>query len=152
MDTLALSFLIWIAVQTGLEIPASPSILVVSADEMRERSGRGYNVVSLYDRATATVYLPESWDGAELYDRAMLLHELVHHVQELNRVPSPCNAERERLAYDLTRKWLNEQGVADPYTFLKVDELTITILSTCPDTDGLLPPPMRGESPAKLPV
>jgi hypothetical protein len=68
----------------------------------------------------------------------MLLHELVHHVQEFNRLPSRCNAERERQAYDLTRVWLSEQGVADPYAFLKVDELTVTILSSCPDLDAMM--------------
>jgi hypothetical protein len=92
--------------------------------------------VALYDRATATVYLPESWNQAQIYDRAMLLHELVHHVQEFNQVASQCNAEREQQAYDLTRKWLAEQGIADPYSFLKVDELTVTILSSCPPADG----------------
>jgi hypothetical protein len=95
-------------------------------------------VVALYDRPTNTIYLPKAWNGAAIYDRAMLLHELVHHVQEFNRLPSRCNAERERQAYDLTRVWLSEQGVADPYAFLKVDELTVTILSSCPDLDAMM--------------
>jgi hypothetical protein len=130
-------FLIWIAEQTGLEIPGPPSILFVSTQEMSERSGRPLGAVALYDRAAETLYLPSGWSSAAIYDRAMLLHELVHHIQESNRVPSRCNAERERQAYDLTRKWLSEQGVADPYSFLNLDELTITILSSCPDADGL---------------
>lgn len=137
MNALVLVFLTWIAEQTGLEIPEPPSILIVSAHEMRERSGRPSSVMALYDRAVETIYLPDGWSSAATYDRAMLLHELVHHIQEFNRVPSRCNAEKEQQAYDLTRKWLSDQGVADPYGFLNLDELTITILSSCPDADGL---------------
>ena len=132
MNALVFLFLAWIAAETGLELPTPPSVVLVAAEEMRERSVRpGNRVEALYERATATVYLPESWNSEALYDRAMLLHELVHHVQEYNQVASQCNAEREQQAYELTRIWLGEQGVADPYSFLKVDELTVAILSLC---------------------
>lgn len=137
MNALVFAFLTWIAEQTGLEMPGPPTILIVSAQEMRERSGRPLGVISLYDRAEKTIYLPHEWSSVAIYDRAMLLHELVHHTQEFNRVPSRCNAERERQAYDLTRKWLGDQGVADPYGFLNLDELTVTTLSSCPNAGGL---------------
>jgi hypothetical protein len=104
-------------------------------EEMHKKSERHSGAVALYVRDTATVYLPSDWNRETPYERAMLLHELVHHVQESNRVSSQCNAERERQAYDLTRKWLSEQGVADPYALLNIDELTITILSSCPSPD-----------------
>lgn len=146
MNDLILSFLTWIAIETGLAIAPPPTILQIPTQEIHTKSGRHFGAVALYMRETATVYLPVGWNSAALYDRATLLHELVHHMQEINRVPSQCNAERERQAYDLTRKWLSEQGVADPYAFLNMDELTITILSLCPSPDGLLHPPTRGSS------
>jgi len=74
-------------------------------------------------------------ESSELYSRATLLHELVHHVQVFNRVPLPCRRARERDAYRLTLKWLEQQGVADPYAFLDVDEFTITLLSVCLDSE-----------------
>ena len=139
MNLLVLSYLTWIGVQTGLAVPASPSIEFVSQEDMQQRSKRPFStVVALYDRPTSTIYLPNGWKPEALYDRAMLLHELVHHVQEFNKLPSPCSAQRERQAYDLTRQWLGERGVDDPYGFLKVDELTVTILSSCPDTEALM--------------
>lgn len=58
---------------------------------------------------------------------------LVHHVQFDNKVPSRCPAERERLAYELTLKWLRERGVADPYAVLSTDAFTIISLSACPE-------------------
>jgi hypothetical protein len=143
MNELVLSLLTWIAVETGLAIPPPPFIELIPAQELREKSGRPAGAVSLYMRTTATVYLPLGWSSARIYDRAMLMHELVHHVQEFNQVPSQCNAALERQAYDLTRKWLTDKGVADPYGLLNTDELTITILSTCPTSEGLLLIPMR---------
>lgn len=139
MNALVLLFLAWIAAQTHLELPTPPLVVLVATEEMRERSARpGNKVEALYDRVTGTVYLPESWNSEALYDRAMLLHELVHHVQEFNQVASQCNADWEQQAYDLTRIWLGEQGVADPYTFLKVDELTVAILSLCPSENRVM--------------
>lgn len=149
MNALALSLLAWIATQTGLEAPATPSILLVSAEEIHVRSGRPFGAVALYSRDTATIYLPKDWNREQLYDQATLLHELVHHIQESNRVPSKCNAQRERQAYDLTLTWLLENGITDPYAFLNVDELTITILSACPPADGRAPG-MRNPSARKV--
>jgi hypothetical protein len=140
MSTLVMSFLLWIAAETGLIIATPPSVVLVSLQEMQQKSGRHFASVALYMRDTSTVYLPSGWNGAELYDQATLLHELVHHMQNFNRVPSECNAQRERQAYDLTRKWLEEQGVADPYGFLNTDELTVTILSACLPLEGSLTP------------
>lgn len=117
--------------ETGLLMPPSPPVVLASVDEMRERAGGSHSVVALYDRDTATIYLPANWDRTRTYDRAMLLHELVHHVQEFNRIASRCAAERERQAYDLTVKWLAAQGIADPYAVLNTDELTIAIFSMC---------------------
>jgi hypothetical protein len=143
MNELVFFFLTWIAAETGLATPPPPSIQLISTQEMHTKSGRPSGAASLYMRATATVHLPTGWNSTKIYDRAMLLHELVHHVQEINRVPSQCNAERERQAYDLTLEWLRNEGVADPYALLNLDELTITILSSCPIMDGRSSLPVR---------
>jgi hypothetical protein len=123
--------LTWIAAETGLVKPPPPSIKFVSQDVLKNRSGAGHSTMALYERNTATIYLPSDWDGTLMYDRAMLLHEVVHHVQEFNSVPARCAAERERQGYAVTLKWLAEQGVADPYAVLQVDDFTIAILSAC---------------------
>jgi hypothetical protein len=128
-------FLTWIVDETHLLMPTPPRVLTVLPAGMYERAGGSRSVVALYEWQTATIYLPAKWDVARMYDRAVLLHELVHHVQYFNNVPAACAAQHERQAYALTAKWLAEQGNADPYAVLNTDELTVAILSMCPWLD-----------------
>lgn len=133
MNELILAFLAWIAVETGLVVPPPPPVVLVSGVTMLELTHGNSEVRGLYLRDTATIYLRNDWNAADLRSRASLLHELVHHMQFANKVPSRCPAERERLAYELTLKWLREQGVADPYAALNTDAFTIIFLSACPE-------------------
>jgi len=138
MSELILALLTWIVGETGLAMPPPPRVVLVSEAQinvMATGSSDESDVRGLYRRDAAIIYLRDNWNPADLRSRASLLHELVHHVQVFNGVPSRCPAERERLAYDLSLKWLREQGVADPYAVLGLDEFTITIRSMCPE-DG----------------
>ena len=130
MESLILSMLIWIAAQTGLVVSSPPLIQLVSAEEM-QRKVPGHSVVAFYDRTTTTIYLPTNWDHKTVYRKAMLLHELVHHVQNVNKVSFRCEGEREKQAYALTLRWLTEQGVNDPYGALNLDEFTVGLYSSC---------------------
>ena len=133
MAELIVALLTWIAAETALVMPPPPHVVLVAEDEMAELAPRHIDVMGFYDRGTATVYLRADWDPADLRSRATLLHELVHHVQDFNKVPSRCAAEQEILAYELAVKWLRQQGVADPYKALDIDEFTIMFFSTCPE-------------------
>ena len=133
MAELIVALLTWIAAETALVMPPPPHVVLVAEDEMTELATRHIDVMGFYDRDTATVYLRAGWDPADLRSRATLLHELVHHVQDFNKIPSRCAAEQEILAYELAVKWLRQQGVADPYKVLDIDEFTIMFFSTCPE-------------------
>lgn len=133
MNELVFAFLTWIAAETGLMIPPPPPVVLVSDVKMLELAHGNSEVRGLYLGDSATIYLRNDWNAADLRSRASLLHELVHHVQFANKLPSRCPAERERLAYELTLKWLREQGVADPYTVLNTDAFTIIFFSACPE-------------------
>lgn len=119
--------------QTGLAMPPPPGIQLVNQAQMLRLAGGRTDVGGLYDPEAVTVYLRDDWDAASLRGRATLLHELVHHVQDFNKVPARCRAERERLAYKLTLEWLRQQGAADPYAVLDIDEFTVLIRSMCTD-------------------
>jgi len=133
MAELIVALLAWIAAETALVMPPPPRVVLVAEDEMPELAVGHIDVMGFYDRDTATVYLRADWDPADLRSRATLLHELVHHVQDFNKIPSRCAAEQEILAYELAVKWLRQQGVADPYKVLDIDEFTIMFFSTCPE-------------------
>jgi hypothetical protein len=136
MSELILALLTWIVGETGLAMPPPPPVVMVSEEQMSELVSGSTDVGDfrgLYSRDAGIVYLRDDWNPADLRNRASLLHELVHHVQVFNGVPARCPAERERQAYDLTLKWLREQGAVDPYAVLNIDEFTIIIRSMCPE-------------------
>jgi hypothetical protein len=154
VDTLARTLLAWIAAKTGLAAPEPPRIAFVPENQMRHlfdaaagpdqqpqadvpaNQGAGgahrtSSVLAFYLHATATVYLPETWRTGGLRDQSILLHELVHHVERLNKVVAACPAALERQAYGLQATWLREQGVAEPYELIGTDEFTVALLSAC---------------------
>lgn len=136
MRELLLALMTWIAGQTGLAMPPPPSVVLISEEEIAKIAAghEGADVRGLYDRDVAIIYLRNDWNPDDLRSRASLLHELVHHAQTFNKVPSRCPAEREVQAYRLTVQWLKEQGAADPYALLDIDEFTIHVLSMCPES------------------
>ena len=132
------ALLTWICLQLSVAPPPPPLVEKVSPRglvEMNfgENPPENASVTALYSRATKTVYLREGWRADDLRDRATLLHELVHHVQETRRLSYPCVAARERDAYYLQLQWLREHGVSDPYAFLEINEFTILVYSMCSD-------------------
>ncbi len=140
MGKLIATLLAWISVQIGAVPPDPPQVRFVPQHALVElaygvRAPEDPSVIALYHRESRTVYLSDTWSASDLRDRAALVHELVHHVQEATGMRYPCLAARERLAYDLQAQWLKENGVEDPYAFLEIDEFTIALRSACAEME-----------------
>jgi hypothetical protein len=140
MDLLIATLAGWIAIQTGLSPVAPPHVEMVTPSTMSERAfGPGVAASpllrALYSQPAGTVYLRKNWDASNLRDRSELLHELVHHFQNIHALKYNCGAEREKLAYELQIQWLREQGVADPYEFLEINAFFVVMVSACRDVD-----------------
>jgi len=137
MDALIMVLSAWIAMQTGLSVPQPPRVVHLSPDALHELtttpSAQGERVRALYGRGDRIIYLRTNWDSARLADRSELVHELVHHFQNVHAMPYPCNAARETLAYELQLKWLRDQGVADPHDLLQINDFFIVMTSVCRD-------------------
>src|SRR5262245_34561878 len=56
--------------------------------------------------ATRTIYLPEGWTGDTPAELSVLVHEVVHHFQNVLRLKYECPQEREKLAYIAQDRWL----------------------------------------------
>lgn len=141
MDALIAALAGWIALQTGLSAGPAPRIEFVTPITMTERAfGTGVApsplLRAIYSQPTRTVYLRQEWDAANVRDRSELVHELVHHVQNVNNLKFRCPAEREKLAYDLQLAWLRDQGVRDPYELLEINHFFVVMLSVCRDVDS----------------
>lgn len=68
------------------------------------------DIVAVYSDATQTIYLPEGWTGGTPAELSVLVHELVHHVQNVGGLKYACPQEREKLAYMAQERWLGLFG------------------------------------------
>lgn len=87
-------------------------------------------VVALYESTTRTIFLSNSWTGTTPADQSVLVHEMVHHLQNLGKLKFECPMAREKLAYLAQDRWLKRFG-KDLETEFDVDMFTILISSAC---------------------
>lgn len=90
----------------------------------------GREVVSVYDDRSRTIYLPVDWKGASPAELSVLVHELVHHLQNVSEVKYACPQEREKLAYAAQEKWLN-MFKRDLEQDFGIDKLTLLSTTVC---------------------
>ncbi|MGV7218170.1 DUF6647 family protein [Bradyrhizobium sp. UFLA05-112] len=87
-------------------------------------------VVALYDNNSKTIFLPDDWIGKSPADQSVLVHEMVHHLQNMAEFKFECPMAREKLAYLAQDKWLRRFGTSLESEF-DVDMFTVLISSAC---------------------
>ncbi len=87
-------------------------------------------VVALYEAATRTIFLSDLWTATTPADQSVLVHEMVHHLQNLGELKFECPRAREKLAYTAQDRWLKRFG-KDLETEFEVDMFTIFVSSAC---------------------
>lgn len=87
-------------------------------------------VVAVYDDKARTVYLPENWTGDTIAEQSILVHEMVHHLQNLAGMKFACAGEREKPAYLAQDKFLRQHGL-DLEKEFDVDMFTVVAISAC---------------------
>ena len=90
----------------------------------------GREVVAVYRDDTETIYLAESWTGVSMAEQSVLVHEMVHHLQNRARLTYECTGAREKPAYLLQKEWLERHGL-DFDQEVQVDMLTVVVMSGC---------------------
>ena len=93
-------------------------------------TARQREVVALYDDTTRTIFLSNRWTGTTPVDQSVLVHEMVHHLQNLGKLKFECPMAREKLAYMAQDRWL-KRFEKDLETEFDVDMFTILISSAC---------------------
>jgi hypothetical protein len=88
------------------------------------------DIVALYEDSAKTIILADDWSGASAAGVSVLVHEMVHHLQNLGRLVYACPPAREKLAYQAQELWLNRFGL-DLENSFGVDRLTILVRSAC---------------------
>jgi hypothetical protein len=93
------------------------------------KASRG-DVVAVYSDTTQTIYLPEGWTGTTAAELSVLVHEMVHHVQNLGGLKYACPQEREKLAYTAQDRWLGLFGHSLEADF-ELDPFSLLVKTRC---------------------
>ncbi|MFY9827741.1 MAG: DUF6647 family protein [Rhodoplanes sp.] len=88
------------------------------------------SIVSVYDDRTKTIVLPAGWRGVTPAELSILVHEAVHHLQNIAGLTYACPQEREALAYQAQEKWLGLFGRSLASEF-QIDGLTLLVNTKC---------------------
>jgi len=89
-----------------------------------------HNVVAIYNDRVRTIFLPDAWTGATPAELSVLVHEMVHHLQNLAGLTYECPAAREKPAYLAQDQWLKLHGL-DLETEFEIDRFTLMVSSAC---------------------
>jgi hypothetical protein len=145
MNALLAAIVVWLSANFGL--PANfdfPSVERMSSIEMTktlyqsipadQRQAMSIDrlraVQSLYSVKKKTIYLRPEWNGRSPAELSELVHEMVHHLQNLSHASYACPEEREKLAYQAQEKWLNMFGHSLTTDF-ELDGFTILVVTNC---------------------
>lgn len=124
----------------------SPPIIYISQQEINNRfmptetNAKTVSIVknirAVYDDnpdspTFGSIYLLDTWDESNVFDRETLIHEMVHHVQQYANVNNmkSCGAELEAAAYKIGLTYLIENGATDEQ--IKIRKWQMFIFSKC---------------------
>ena len=90
----------------------------------------GRDIVAVYDDAKRTIYLPQGWAGVTPADQSLLVHEMVHHLQNLGNLKYACPEAREKLAFAAQEQWLElfDRTLASEFD---LDPFTLLVRTSC---------------------
>lgn len=133
MDQFIAATLIWLAGQMGQPPHLEPPPLVyMSRGELHQLTphshqlGNRYLVGGMYNSRDDMVYLPNTFDFENPYEQSILVHELVHYIQDSRRIRFDCPALYEEQAYRLQAVWLQRNGLTpNPIPHFVLEEIRL---------------------------
>jgi hypothetical protein len=129
----------WVSANADLPMMTNlPGVELVPLAELTRRREKGLAsfytgaafVAAGYDDATRTIYLPENWSNKSPTDESVLVHEMVHHMQNEAGIKYACGDARAEPAYVAQDKWLRTHGLTLTQEF-QVDMLALEAKATC---------------------
>ncbi len=126
-----LSLLIeWLHLNTGMTITDSPKIVMLSPEALTAKYGRP--VHALYEHEKSIIYLSRHIDLTTIQGASVLLHELVHHHQNVSGAMDGynCMQQSEKLAYETQRQYLTANRAQ---LMPELNQFNIIMRSLCED-------------------
>ncbi len=135
MKEILTALLLWIGTNStyNIDIPL-PTVLFMEQEQMeniyyghdKKESGQLYG---FYNLEKDVIVLPVSWNRDDPWHLSVLLHELVHYVQDTNNIEYQCVAQMEQESWPLQKQYL-----ANVHNFhWEYDALWHMVISSCQD-------------------
>jgi len=132
----------WLA--TNFDLPAiydHPKVQLTSSEDL---IGMRYNVYfrderrpngpieieAIYSDVMKIIFLNDGWRGETPAKQSVLVHEMVHHLQNLGHLKYECPDAREKIAYEAQDRWLKLFN-RDLETEFQIDMFTLFVKSAC---------------------
>lgn len=77
------------------------------------------------------IYLTHKFNPKELRDTGILLHELVHYMQQRSEKSYACTGNREHEAYEVQFDYYRAAGVKDPLEYFNMNMLFYRLKTAC---------------------
>lgn len=147
METLLTFVVTWLSINFGLPgIYEHPRVELVDQTRMieirvssldpedqarfRKTVEEGHEIVAFYDDPTRTIFLHKDWTAASPADVSVLVHEMVHHLQNVGGISHECEEGREQPAYLAQARWLEFMNTTLEVEF-ELDAMTLHFLTRC---------------------
>ena len=134
MKEILVGLLLWIGSNShyNINVPV-PTVIFMNEQEMNRVYYKGREPIGelhgFYNLEKDVIILKNTWDRRNPWDLSILLHEVIHYVQDINEIQFQCNMEMEKLSWPLQQKYLIEvHGIQWDY-----DGLWQMMVSNCPD-------------------
>jgi hypothetical protein len=137
MKEILTALMIWLGANTPFDVNHDiPKVLFLSQEQMEdlyytneEKDNFPNQLHGLYDKDSDTIILPDNWDRRDPWDLGVLVHEMVHYLQDMNKIEFECTAQMEKDAWPIQQRYLKEK-----HNFVwDYDGLWYLAISTCHD-------------------
>jgi hypothetical protein len=145
-DALLTSIMTWLSINFDLKPTTTlPNVRFASAAAIAQHRSRaflgtgdpsvvptdtGRATVAIYDRTETTIHLQQDWTGRTPAELSVLVHEMVHHQQNVAQTKFECPQAREQIAYAAQQRWLELFGRTLETEF-QIDPFTLLVTTRC---------------------
>ena len=118
----------WLALNSNINITTAPDVVVMESEDLAKKYGAP--VYALYAHHESTIYLSDTIDLTTIQGASIVLHELVHHYQNVSGAMGDynCARESEKLAYETQRHYLEANKAQ---LMPELDSFNIVMRSMC---------------------
>lgn len=133
MKEILTALMIWLGANTPFNTNFDvPVVVFLPQEEMnsmyyKDNEHEPNSLHGMYDKENDIIYLSDDWDRREAWDMGVLVHEMVHYLQDMNEMKFACSAEMEKMAWPIQQFYLKKRHNFD----WDYDKLWFTMISTC---------------------